>query len=96
MGTWRTLHRRWILHAPGALIVYFVVLQASIEPGPSGQELYRKQWLVGCRFESNYLLLGPPTIGGVFLRDPSPYLLEYEGKPRKTQKTARSTSTTGV
>ena len=48
-------------------------------------------WLVGCRFESNFPLVGHGTIGGVpsvgvFLRDPSPYLCEFQGKTRKTPK----------
>ena len=39
MGTWRTLHPRRILHAPGAISVHGSFRQASLEPGPSGQEL---------------------------------------------------------
>ena len=42
-------------------------------------------WLVGCMFESNCPLVGPGTTGGaptvgVFLRDPSPYLREFQRK----------------
>ena len=38
MGTWRTLQPRRIL-APGAISVYDSFRLASLEPGPSGQEL---------------------------------------------------------
>ena len=48
-------------------------------------------WFVGCRFKANCPLVGPgpfggvPSVGGgVFLRDPSPYLREFRRKPRKT------------
>ena len=51
--------------------------------------LFADDWLVGCRFESNSPLVGPGTIGGVhsvgvFLRDSSWYLHEFQRKPRKT------------
>ena len=39
MGTWRTLHPRRILYAPGVISVQRHFRQASFEPGPSGQEL---------------------------------------------------------
>ena len=39
METWRTLHPRRILHAPGAISAHGCFRQASLEPGPSGQEL---------------------------------------------------------
>ena len=39
MGTWRTLHPRRILHAPGAISVHGSFRQAILEPGQSGQEL---------------------------------------------------------
>ena len=36
-GTWRTLHPRRILHAPGAISVHGGLwLVTSLEPGPSG------------------------------------------------------------
>ena len=46
-------------------------------------------WLIGCGFESNRPLAGPGIIGGMpsmefFLRDPSPYLREFQRKPGKT------------
>ena len=39
--------------------------------------------------KANYLLVGPDPLGimpsvGVFLRDPSPYLREFQSKPHKT------------
>ena len=39
METWRTLHPREILHAPGAISVYGGVSQASLESETSGPEL---------------------------------------------------------
>ena len=39
MGTWRTLHPKLILYAPVAISVHGSFRQASLEPGPSGQEL---------------------------------------------------------
>ena len=47
-----------------------------------------KSELVGCRVKANCPLVGPGTVGGVpsvevFLRDPSPYLLEFWRKPQK-------------
>ena len=39
METWRILHPRWILDAPGAISVQGGVSQVSLESGPSGQEL---------------------------------------------------------
>ena len=45
-------------------------------------------WLVDCKFESSFPLVGPGIIGGmasvrVFLRDPNPYLSEFRRKSRK-------------
>ena len=49
--------------------------------------------VVGCNkpVVSNYLLVGPETIGGmlpvgVFLRDPNPYLREFQRKPWKNSE----------
>ena len=48
------------------------------------------RWVgLGCRFKGDCPLVGPEPKGGVpsvgiFLRDPSPYLREFRGKPRKT------------
>ena len=47
----------------------------------------RLSWVV--EFEANCPLMEPGSIGGmlfvwVFLKDPSPYLREFRGKPRKT------------
>ena len=39
MGTWRTLHTRLILHAPGAISVHGDVSQVSLKLGPSDPEL---------------------------------------------------------
>ena len=39
MGTWWTLHLRWILYAPGVINVHGDVLQISLEPGLSSSEL---------------------------------------------------------
>ena len=39
MGTWRILHPRRILHAPGAISLHGSFCQVSLELGPSGQEL---------------------------------------------------------
>ena len=51
-------------------------------------ECFLDGWMDGCRFESNCPLVGPGTIGRlpsveVFLRDLSPYLREFQRKPRK-------------
>ena len=50
---------------------------------------YSFSWLVDCRCKANCPFVGPGPIGGVpsvgvFLRDPSPHLLEFRKKPRKT------------
>ena len=54
-----------------------------------GGMLYGVKWMDGCRHESNCLLVGPGTVGGVpsvgvFLWDPSPYLRDFRRTPRKT------------
>ena len=46
-------------------------------------------WIKRCKFESNCPLVGPGTIDelfsvGDFLRDPSPYLREFQRKPLRT------------
>ena len=46
-------------------------------------------WLIGCRVKANCSLVGLGPVGGVqsvgiFLRDPSLYLLEFRRKPQKT------------
>ena len=44
----------------------------------------------GCRFKSNCPIVGPmtrggmPSRGGVFPRDPNPYLREFRSEPQKT------------
>ena len=38
METWRTLHTRRILHAPGAIRVHGGFSPSDLEPGPSSQE----------------------------------------------------------
>ena len=53
------------------------------------QDKNEKIVVVVVNFVSNSPLVGPGTVGGmpsvgVFLRDPSQYLCEFRGKPRKT------------
>ena len=39
IGTWRTLHPRWIFHAQAPLAYMALFRRASLEPRPSGPEL---------------------------------------------------------
>ena len=51
---------------------------------------------MGCRVKVNCPFAGPGPIGrsalrggGVFLRNPNPYLLEFQRKPRKIKRLGR-------
>ena len=56
MGTWRTLYPRRILHALDDISVHCSLRQASLEPGPSGQEL-RTRPTGQLRFRISYVNL---------------------------------------
>ena len=61
-----------------------------VDPDQVGCKWNNSIWLVGSRFKTYYPLVSPgpvggvPSMAGVFLRDPSPYLREFRRKPRKT------------
>ena len=50
--------------------------------------MFLSGWLIGCRIEANYPLMGLGPTGGMpsvgfFLRDPIPYLRQFRRKPWK-------------
>ena len=68
-------------------LVCFCVGELFIKMQIIEKNIMRKS--VGCRLKANYQLMGPGPIGGVpsvgvFLRNPSPYLLEFLRKPQNT------------
>ena len=80
---WDRACSRRIFYAPSAISVHGSFRQASLEPEPSGQVV-----VVVVGLQANCPLVEPQLIGGmpspgVFLRDPSPYLLKFRRKPRK-------------